>query len=72
MAAAAFGSLVVAVGLHYKFGGSSFLPQQDAGMIAIEVRTPSSASLEYARLKVEKAAELARTLPETKATKQPE
>ncbi|MET0717735.1 MAG: efflux RND transporter permease subunit, partial [Pseudoxanthomonas sp.] len=68
MAAAAFGSLVIAVGLHYKFGGSSFLPQQDAGMVAIEVRTPSSASLEYARLKVEKAAELARTLPETKAT----
>jgi HAE1 family hydrophobic/amphiphilic exporter-1 len=51
-----------------KFGGSSFLPQQDVGMIAIDVRTPSSASLDYARLKVEKAAELARTLPETKAT----
>ena len=37
-------------------------------MIAIDVRTPSSASLEYAKLKVEKAAELARTMPETKAT----
>ena len=61
-------SLVAAVGLHAKFGGSSFLPSQDVGMIAIEVRTPSSASLEYARIKVEKAAELARTLPETVAT----
>ena len=61
-------SLVAAVGLHAKFGGSSFLPSQDVGMIAIEVRTPSSASLEYARMKVEKAAELARTLPETVAT----
>jgi HAE1 family hydrophobic/amphiphilic exporter-1 len=36
--------------------------------VAIEVRTPSSSSLEYARLKVESAATLARTLPETKAT----
>jgi HAE1 family hydrophobic/amphiphilic exporter-1 len=34
----------------------------------ISVRTPSSSSLEYSRLKVEKAAELARTLPETVAT----
>ncbi len=49
-------------------GGSSFLPRADAGMVAIEVRTPSSASLEYARLKVEKAAELARGIPETMAT----
>jgi len=32
------------------------------------VRTPSSASLEYAKLKTEKAAELARTIKETKAT----
>jgi HAE1 family hydrophobic/amphiphilic exporter-1 len=34
----------------------------------VEVRTPSSSSLEYGRLKVEAAATLARTLPETKAT----
>ncbi len=40
-------------------GGSSFLPRTDVGMVAIDVRTPSSASLEYARSsKVEKAAEL--------------
>ncbi len=68
MAAAAIGSLVAAIALHAKFGGSSFLPVQDGSTIAIEVRTPSSTSLDYARLKVEKAAELARALPETKAT----
>ncbi|MDP2371451.1 efflux RND transporter permease subunit [Rhodoferax sp.] len=61
-------SLVAAIGLHATFGGSSFLPASDSGTIAIEVRTPSSASLEYARLKVESAAALARTLPETVAT----
>jgi len=61
-------SLVGALTLHYFFGGSSFLPASNASMIAIDVRTPSSSSLEYARLKVERAAELARTLPETVAT----
>ncbi len=39
-----------------------------AGTIAIDVRTPSTASLEYSRLKVEQAAAQARTLAETKAT----
>jgi len=68
MAAIAGASLVAALGLQYTLGGSSFLPVSDVGTIAIEVRTPSSASLEYSRLKVEKAAELARTLPETVAT----
>jgi hydrophobe/amphiphile efflux-1 (HAE1) family protein len=61
-------SLVGALALHAKFGGSAFLPSADNGTIAIEVRIPSSGSLEYAKLKVEKAAELARTLPETVAT----
>ncbi|MDD2919188.1 efflux RND transporter permease subunit [Rhodoferax sp.] len=61
-------SMVAALGLHAKFGGSSFLPASDDGTLAIEVRTPSSASLEFARLKVEQAATLARTLPETVAT----
>ena len=61
-------SLVAALAIQAVWGGSSFLPVSDVGNIAIDVRTPSSASLEYARLKVEKAAELARTLPETKAT----
>ncbi|NJD89465.1 MAG: efflux RND transporter permease subunit, partial [Betaproteobacteria bacterium] len=61
-------SLVGALVLQATVGGSSFLPASDVGMVAIEVRTPSSASLDYARLKVEKAAELARTIPETVAT----
>ena len=60
--------LVLALVLQSTVGGSSFLPRTDAGMVAIDVRTPSSASLQYSRLKVEKAAELARTIPETKAT----
>jgi len=64
----ALASLVGALALHFKFGGSSFLPSADAGIVAIEVRTPPSSSLEYARLKVEAAAALARTLPETVAT----
>jgi HAE1 family hydrophobic/amphiphilic exporter-1 len=68
MAVIAALSLVCALALQVKFGGSSFLPASDIGTIAIEIRTPSSASLEYARLKVERAAELARTLPETVAT----
>lgn len=61
-------SLLASVGLQAKFGGSSFLPVSDTGTIAIEVRTPSSTSLTYARAKVEHAAQLARSLPETLAT----
>jgi HAE1 family hydrophobic/amphiphilic exporter-1 len=61
-------SLVLALVLQATLGGSSFLPASDVGTIAVDVRTPSSASLDYARLKVEKAAELARAIPETRAT----
>jgi HAE1 family hydrophobic/amphiphilic exporter-1 len=68
MAAFAILSMVGAIALQARFGGSSFLPSSDAGTIAIDVRTPSSTSLEYARLKVEAAAALAREIPETKAT----
>jgi len=64
----AVGSLVGAIVLQVTVGGSSFLPVSDWGMLAIEVRTPSSSSLEYSRLKMEAAASLARTLPEVKAT----
>ncbi|HEY0857765.1 MAG TPA: efflux RND transporter permease subunit [Albitalea sp.] len=63
-----FGSFVLAIVLQAAFGGSSFLPASDAGVLAIEVRTPSSSSLEYSRLKIETAAALARTLPEVEAT----
>ena len=68
MAVIAVATLVAALALQATVGGSSFLPASDVGVIAIEVRIPSSASLDYARLKVEKAAELARTIAETKAT----
>lgn len=68
MAAFAVLSLVGAIALQVMFGGSSFLPASDAGVLAVEIRTPPSSSLEYARLKVESAAELARKLPETEAT----
>jgi HAE1 family hydrophobic/amphiphilic exporter-1 len=68
MALFAVASFVLAIVLQVKFGGSSFLPASDVGAIAIDVRTPSSSSLEYARRKVESAAALARTIPETKAT----
>ena len=64
----ALASFVGALVLQAKYGGSSFLPVSDVGTVAIDVRTPSSSSLEYARRKVEAAAQLARTLPETKAT----
>ncbi|MEO7496447.1 MAG: efflux RND transporter permease subunit [Massilia sp.] len=68
MAVIALGSLVGALALHVKFGGSSFLPAADSGNLMITVRTPASSSVEYARLKIEKAAEVARSLPETKDT----
>jgi HAE1 family hydrophobic/amphiphilic exporter-1 len=68
MAAISVASFVLAIALQATVGGSSFLPSTDAGMIAIDVRTPSSSSLEYNKLKVERAAELARQIPETIAT----
>jgi hydrophobe/amphiphile efflux-1 (HAE1) family protein len=68
MTAIALATFVGAIVLQLTIGSSTFLPPSDYGTIAIDVRTPSSASLEYAKLKVEKAAELARTIAETKAT----
>jgi HAE1 family hydrophobic/amphiphilic exporter-1 len=68
MTAIALLTFVGAIGLHFKFGGSSFLPQSDYGTIMIDVRTPSSSSLDYSRMKLESAAQLARQLPETKQT----
>jgi len=68
MAIIAVASLVAALGLQGKFGGTSFLPKQDSGQLLIEVRTPASASVGYARMKMEEAAALARTMPETKDT----
>ncbi|HEY4211926.1 MAG TPA: efflux RND transporter permease subunit [Steroidobacteraceae bacterium] len=68
MAAIAVACFGLALTLQSTVGGSSFLPRSDTGMVAIDVRTPSSASLEYAKMKVEKAAELSRAIPETVAT----
>ena len=68
MTAFAVATFVGAIILQATLGGSDFLPKSDTGNIAIDVRTPSSASLEYAKLKVERAAEIARAMPETKAT----
>jgi HAE1 family hydrophobic/amphiphilic exporter-1 len=68
MTAIALLTFIGAIGLHIKFGGSSFLPQSDYGTIMIDVRTPSSSSLDYSRMKLESAAQLARQLPETKQT----
>ncbi|HEU4851860.1 MAG TPA: efflux RND transporter permease subunit [Telluria sp.] len=68
MAAIAFLTFVGAIVLHAKFGGSSFLPSVNSRSIAVDVRTPASSSLEYARLKMESAAALAREIKETKDT----
>lgn len=68
MAVIALFSLVGAIVLHAKWGGSSFLPAGDQGHLMIEIRTPASSSIGYAQAKVEKAAELARTIAETKET----
>ncbi len=64
----AIASFAAAMALQMRFGGSSFLPASDAGTVVIDVRSPSSASLEYSRMKVEGAAALARTIRETVAT----
>src|SRR5450830_24246 len=68
MGAIAVISLVTALGLQAKWGGTSFLPPTDSGNLMIEVRTPASSSLEYAKLKMERAAEIARSIKEVKET----
>jgi hydrophobe/amphiphile efflux-1 (HAE1) family protein len=68
MAVIAFSTFVGALALQGTLGGSSFLPKVDFGTIAVEVRTPSSSSLDYTKIKMDKAAQLAHTIPEVKAT----
>ncbi len=68
MALIAVASFVGALVLQSKFGGSDFLPKSDSGMLLITVRTPASSSVEYARLKMEKAAEIALSIKEVKET----
>lgn len=68
MAFIAVASFVGAIALQAMFGGTSFMPRSDNGALLIDVRTPPSSSVEYARLKMEKAAEIARTIKEVKET----
>lgn len=68
MASIAGASFIGALALQMTLGGTEFLPAYDAGQISIDVRTPPSSSIDYNRLKIAQAAELARTLPETKST----
>ena len=68
MALIAIVTFAGAIALHAAFGGSSFLPASDSGNIMVDVRTPASSSIGYSRAKVERAAELARAIPETKDT----
>ena len=68
MAVFALLSFIGAIVLQAKVGGSSFLPQADAGFLVVDVRSPASSSLEYSKLKLDAAASLASTMPETKAT----
>ncbi len=65
IALASFGG---AIALQIGFGGTSFLPVVDTGKLRIDVRSPATSSLAYSRLKVERATQLARMLPDTKAT----
>ena len=67
MAILALLSLVAALALQSTYGGTSFLPNSDNGRVVVEVRLPSGASLEYARVKTEQAVELMREVPEVKA-----
>ncbi|MES2321466.1 MAG: efflux RND transporter permease subunit [Pseudomonadota bacterium] len=64
----AFVAFAGAIVLQGTVGGSDFLPKSDSGMVVITVRTPASSSVEYARLKMETAAAVARTIAETKET----
>jgi HAE1 family hydrophobic/amphiphilic exporter-1 len=68
MALIALVSLAAALTVQFTVGRTDFLPRSDGNMIAVQINTPSSASLAYSRLKVEAAAVLARDLKETIAT----
>ena len=61
-------SLVVAMALQSKFGGTSFLPSSDNGQLSVDIRMPSGVSLDYAKVKTEQAATLFREIPEVKST----
>ncbi|RSZ57274.1 efflux RND transporter permease subunit [Massilia atriviolacea] len=64
----AVATFVGALALQATKGGTDFLPKADYGQLLIDVRTPASSSVEYSRAKLERAAELARSIKETKDT----
>lgn len=68
MAVIAIATFVSAIAMQAMVGGTSFLPPMDTGNLMVQVRTPPSSSLEYARLKMERAAILARTISEVRET----
>ncbi len=68
MALIALATFAGAITLQGTLGRTDFLPKTDGETIAVQVNAPSSASLQYKLRKVERAAELARQLPETRAT----
>ncbi len=61
-------SLIGASELQKKYVGTEFFPSSDSGTVLVTIRPPSGSSLEYSRLKVEKVVEIARQLPELRAT----
>ena len=63
-------SFVAAIAIGMMGVGSSFLPAADSGNLVINVRSPASSSVEYSRLKLAKAAEMAHSIKETKETNQ--
>ncbi len=67
MALIAVASLIGALLLNAKFGGTSFLPAADNGQLVVDIRLPSGASLEYSRIKTAQAAELTQRIPEVKS-----
>jgi hydrophobe/amphiphile efflux-1 (HAE1) family protein len=68
MAILALLTFVGALALQATLGGTDFLPKSDSGTLKIDIRTPASSSVAYSLSKVERAAEIARTLPEVKDT----
>lgn len=67
MGVIAVASLAAALTLQSVKGGTSFLPAADNGRLVVNIRLPSSGSLEYARIKTEQAAEIAKKIPEVKS-----
>ena len=68
MALIAIATLGAAIALQITIGKSEFLPKTDGEMIAVEVNTPSSSSLDYARVKIQQVAKLAAEIPELEST----